>query len=437
MAEKIIPDLEFFAQQINNELRADLPTQRMKIAERLMNFPPKKMSELHLQDWYGVFWRLIDVFQYSNDPPQNKENAVQQILQFVQRDSDAVRRQYFALALLLFGKVQEFQSLADKRLWSKNLREDFENFSKFNQLTSLGSNLRTRTFIRRNQQIKNFLQEKYAYLIEKWAKFKVNDKTCPKVAQKDYQIYFCWLQGEDSLPPVVSVAYESLKMHAGKYKIIFIDERNYTDYVKLPEYIVKKIMGGGISRTHLSDIIRINLLYQYGGLWLDSTMLVTEPLEKHKNFWKLPYFSRKLRNEKNICAPEILYTACGRWATYVQGSAILNNPLFGFITELFYEHLKEYDTFLDYYLQDFSIELAYDNIPFCQQEIENLPINNEKVHLVRQLWNAPYEKFPYDKMIGDTFLHKLSWKGEFDMVSPNTVFREIQKRFAPNTIGKF
>ncbi len=438
MAEKIIPDIESFAREIDGELKANLPTQRVKIAERIMNFPPEKFSELHLQDWYGAYWKLLDCLQYFQEPPENKEKAVQKILQFVQRESNNIRRQYFALTLLLFGKVREFNALADKNLWSKNLREDFEAYSKFNNLMSLGTNVKMRAYIRRNQQIKDFLQKKYAYLLEKWAKFKVNDKTCPKVAQKDYKIYFCWLQGEDSLPPVVSVAYESLKMHAGKYKIIFIDEKNYNDYVKIPEYIVKKFMwGGGITRTHFSDIIRANLLYQYGGLWLDSTILVTEPLENHKNFWKLPYFSRKLRKEKNICAPEIRYNACGRWATYVQGTAVLNNPLFGFMKEFFYEQLKEYDTFLDYYLQDFSIELAYDNIPFVKQEIDNLPLNNEKVHLVRQLWNAPYEQFPYDKMIGDTFLHKLSWRGEFDMVSPNTVFRQVQKKFAPSTIGKF
>ena len=241
MAEKIIPDLEFFANEINNELRADLPAQRVKITERLMNFPPEKISELHVQDWYNDFWKLLDIGKYLAVPPEQIENICAQIRQFAARVNDPVRTQYFALALLLFGKAQDFQKLANQKLWSKNLREDFETFAKFNQLTS--SNLAVRAHLRRNQQIKNFLQNKYAALINKYSAATLDN--CPKVLPKDYKIWYCWFQGEENLPPLVRCCYNSLKMNAGKYKIIFIDEKNYADYVKLPEYIVKKFIGGG------------------------------------------------------------------------------------------------------------------------------------------------------------------------------------------------
>lgn len=41
----------------------------------------------------------------------------------------------------------------------------------------------------------------------------------------------------------------------------------------LPNFILKKFENGYISITHLSDIIRVLLLYNYGGLWIDSTVL--------------------------------------------------------------------------------------------------------------------------------------------------------------------
>ena len=183
MAEKLIPDVEFFAQEISTELQADFQTQRLKTVERLINFPPEKISELHLQDWYGVYWRILNLSQYIGEPPAQTENICTQIIQILSRENNPARRQLFALALLLLGKVQEFNAVADKNLWSENLREDFDNFAKIQQLTSLATNLNVRANVRRNLQIKNFLLNKYDYLIKKYSTATLAD--CPKVSPKD------------------------------------------------------------------------------------------------------------------------------------------------------------------------------------------------------------------------------------------------------------
>ena len=41
---------------------------------------------------------------------------------------------------------------------------------------------------------------------------------------------------------------------------------------------MEKFSRGYISRTHLSDMIRLNLLYLYGGAWLDATVLVSNDI---------------------------------------------------------------------------------------------------------------------------------------------------------------
>ena len=427
MAEKIIPDLEFFANEINNELRADLPAQRVKITERLMNFPPEKISELHVQDWYNDFWKLLDIGKYLAVPPEQIENICAQIRQFAARVNDPVRTQYFALALLLFGKAQDFQKLANQKLWSKNLREDFETFAKFNQLTS--SNLAVRAHLRRNQQIKNFLQNKYAALINKYSAATLDN--CPKVLPKDYKIWYCWFQGEENLPPLVRCCYNSLKMNAGKYKIIFIDEKNYADYVKLPEYIVKKFIGGGISRTHFSDIIRINLLENHGGLWLDSTILVTEPLENHKNFWKMPYFTQKFYQDKSLNIPQIYVTnpSYARWAGFIQGAAILHNPFLSFMKDFYNEYWREFNEVIDYVIMDFMMDIAYDNIPVVRKMFDEVPINNTETNTLVFHLNDSYSKYPYDKILKGNFLNKLNWRVNLDLQTPDTVFSKIRKKY--------
>ena len=84
-------------------------------------------------------------------------------------------------------------------------------------------------------------------------------------------IWFLWLQGLDKAPSIVSKCYESWVRHNPGWEIIFLDENN------LPDYITIKPMQ--ITTQALSDIIRINLLAKYGGIWVDATCFCTKPLD--------------------------------------------------------------------------------------------------------------------------------------------------------------
>lgn len=51
---------------------------------------------------------------------------------------------------------------------------------------------------------------------------------------------------------------------------------NLDHYLKLPRIIFDKYNRGWISGAHLSDVIRINLLAYYGGIWIDSTVFCSD-----------------------------------------------------------------------------------------------------------------------------------------------------------------
>ena len=437
MANTLIPSIQFFAQEIFQELNADLNTQSTKIAERIINFSPQKISELHLQDWYSTYWKLVGLSHNMKLPAEQTKFACNKIMEFANREVNPVRKQYCALALLLFGKVQEFQRLANVNLWSKNLRDDFNKFANFYNLTVHSENLGLRAQVRRNFKIKDWLQNKYDYLIQKYANFVVNDTNCPKVESKDYKIWYCWLQGEDKLPPLIQCCYESLKMNAGNYKICFINEENISDYITLPKHIIEKFRGGGITKIHFSDILRANLLYNYGGLWIDSTILVTEPLEKYKHILESFYHTEKRHEQKINNIWHSTFISYGRWAGYRQGTNIKHHPLFAFMKDLFFDYWKEFDSLIDYFLIDYAIDLAYDNIPFVKQNIDNVKIKTGPMLHMDEHWNLPYKQHPYEEFFKSDFMFKLNRRAEIDFNKPGTVFREIQRRYAPTTIGRF
>ena len=322
----------------------------------------------------------------------------------------------------------------NKDLWSEDLREDFATYSSWNRILTGAPNPVEQAMIKRNKVINDFLRKKYADLIEKYSTMTFDEKTCPKIAPEDYKIFYCWLQGEESLPPLARCCYNSWKMNAGNREIVFINEKNLSDYVDLPEHIMKKFRTGGITRAHFADILRVNLLERYGGLWLDATILVTEPLDNYKEFWELPYFTQTYTHEKSKYAGSRACASYSRWGSYAQGTNIRHNPLFTFVRDIYYEYWRDFDELIDYLLFDCMMNLAYDNIPFVKQEIDAVPINNTKVGVLASRLALPYNSLEFDNILKDNFLHKVSAKLNFDTQKEGTFFKEIQRRYAPETL---
>ena len=68
------------------------------------------------------------------------------------------------------------------------------------------------------------------------------------------------------MPDIVKVCYASAKHHAGQHPVILITEQNYQEYATMPDYILQKVKNHEISLTHFSDMLRINLLKEHGGI---------------------------------------------------------------------------------------------------------------------------------------------------------------------------
>ena len=432
MAEKIIPDVQEFLDEIKTELSLDFTKQRAAMLKRILSTPPERFHEVHLEEWYNQFWKLAGITAQINQLADVEEEFCKKL--FAEGTAvDNVRRQYYALSLILLGKLDDAKTLADTKLWSKYLRDNFATFESWRQIIIGGLDPLRRARLARDRAIKKFLTEKYSYVIERHAKTVINNKNCPKVAPKDYQIFYGWLQGEENLPLLARCCYNSLKMNAGAYKITFIDEKNYSDYVDIPPYIYEKFKAGKMKPAHFTDVIRINLLERYGGLWLDATILVTEPLENYKKLLKLPFFTQKFTHEKNNNHPITksfgAYSSYARWGGFIQGSSVIHNPLFAFMKDFYNEYWRDFDEIIDYVLMDFMIDIAYDNIPAVKREIDEVPINNENVWTLSPYLNTPYANFQFDKILRGNFLNKMSSRKQLDTETEGTVLREIQKRY--------
>ncbi|CBL21499.1 Capsular polysaccharide synthesis protein [Ruminococcus sp. SR1/5] len=64
------------------------------------------------------------------------------------------------------------------------------------------------------------------------------------------------------------------------FEVIELNENNLFEYVKLPDKIVNMWKQKKITNANFSDLCRIALLADYGGLWIDATVFLTGKIDE-------------------------------------------------------------------------------------------------------------------------------------------------------------
>ena len=218
-------------------------------------------------------------------------------------------------------------------------------------------------------------------------------------------IWSMWWQGEDNLPEVVNLCFEKIRKHCGSHKFIIITKDNYRDYIDLPEYIFRKIDDGKITLTHFSDIVRMYLLSHYGGMWIDSTVLVTKNIPEE--IFSMDYYTIK----RGFDLREY-HAAMLRWCACVQ-FARKGCLLCDFVVKVLLEYWKDNDSLVDYVLIDYVIALGYECLPECRAMIDAVPQSNYAFDEVMHLLNAEWDADVFSELAKDTQFFKLTYKHTF------------------------
>ena len=77
-------------------------------------------------------------------------------------------------------------------------------------------------------------------------------------------------------PEIVKTCLESTKKFKGDFDHKILDNSTIENYADLPGYVLDKFKKGQIDYAHFSDLLRLNLLKNHGGIWLDATAYMTD-----------------------------------------------------------------------------------------------------------------------------------------------------------------
>lgn len=212
-------------------------------------------------------------------------------------------------------------------------------------------------------------------------------------------IWTCWWQGEEAMPDIVKTCYHAMQKFADGHPVILVTEKNYKDYVNIPDYIIQKQQSGEIDLTHFSDILRMMLLVRHGGIWMDSTLLPTKPIgtfiHPESEFWSCHHRTRYYNISQGGWVS--FFWACGK-----------DNVLPSFIAEMHLRYWKKHKRLIDYLLLDYTFAMARKYIPAVHQMIEEIPIS-EMGPLGKYL-NDEFSEVKWEEFCMRYDFHKLTYK---------------------------
>lgn len=209
-----------------------------------------------------------------------------------------------------------------------------------------------------------------------------------------------WFQGEEHAPALVKACFRSMRRHL-KQELVVLDEKTLFDWITLPDYIIEKWKAGKIPHTQFSDICRIQLLYEHGGLWFDATDFVTAPVPQYimdEDFF-LFMAGKKIR---------------GSYA-FIQSCFIRarkGNPILSMWQSANFIYWKHENSKINYFVHHLLLLFTTQVNPIAAQLFEKMPqIDQDPTHA---LWGEhcadPYTPETFMALTEGSFFQKTNYK---------------------------
>ena len=212
-------------------------------------------------------------------------------------------------------------------------------------------------------------------------------------------VWFSWLQGMEQAPPIVKACYRSLKENLTDREIKVIDDKNWREYVDMPDHIIRRWENKQMPPAHFSDFLRLQLLTRYGGTWIDSTVLCTGT-EHAKKYLDADLFVFQYTPPERFPAS---FDGISSWFI----TSYSNHELLLILRDMLSAYWKDYDVTMDYYLIHYFFSLLAREYP---EEIASMPYGYSvwSITLVAH-WGETFSQKKWDKLTSIVNFHKLAY----------------------------
>lgn len=269
-----------------------------------------------------------------------------------------------------------------------------------------------------NQEIENYLKktcpktyqklENGYYDIAEENKLE-NETFINKEVEKNSVIWVSWWQGEKNAPELIKACIKSIRKHSNGHPVIVIDKDNYQRYIEFPDVVIRRfeeykkdnsnLQNCTLDITQLSDIMRTYLLYYYGGLWCDATMMFTGDLDENlfTDTWS------------TLGQDDDWYIGRGKWSSFFMGTKA-GNGFIKFNYDMHIEYWKNKKYFVHYLMTDHMFDIAVKEREFLKKISDNVTSGNKKCLTINRLYAVECNRTEAEEFFKTQKYHKLSWR---------------------------
>ena len=290
--------------------------------------------------------------------------------------------------ILRHSYVPELQSLCDNSKWYAAYINDKNAFhKKHSQYFALNWH---------KFEYENI--SRYKYVIDN------PEPDFQRTPELENKIWMLWLQGEENAPDIVKASINSVKMHANGREVIVLNKDTVKKYTKLPDYVWKKFDEGKMFASHFCDMIRLDLLYRYGGTWIDATVLLEDKIpDKILNSDVFMFHQRK---GDHFSVKK--YHLLENW--FIQSKP--NNTLIKYFLNILLEYWKYEDSQYTYLLSYSAITCIIKTNEACRLMYERM-ITHKANFSFYKILNKRFSNNKYKKLCNSIYsvpIYKMSYK---------------------------
>lgn len=235
--------------------------------------------------------------------------------------------------------------------------------------------------------------------------------------ERPNKIWFCWMQGIEKAPALVQKCYASLAANIKDKEIVLLTSENYLNYApNIPDYILEKYKNGLITHTHFSDILRIELLAEHGGTWIDATVFCSgSNIPKYMLDSDLFIF-QNLKPGSNGSVNNI-----SSWFI----TSMSHHKIIMLTRDLLRSYWKKNDSLINYFLIHHFVSMS---INAYKKDFNDTVIAypNSIPHILLLMLFDEFNQEKWDAVTSVCPFHKLAYKRSAEeMAKPNTYYQYI------------
>lgn len=268
-----------------------------------------------------------------------------------------------------------------------------------------------------NKKTRSKIKSRWAKLhLKEHVDFAIKNTQIPANLNEDNNIIWqYWHQGIENAPPIIKKCFESVKKYHPECDIRILTYDTIKNYIDLPKKYYDFLEQKKIPIAIFSDVVRLYLLSQYGGMWIDSTIYLTGRIPD--NILQADFFA--FQKDQKTDSFEDKMTCF-----FIKAKA--NNIWIHLIKNAIESYWRKNDYLIHYFMFEHVVTMISDATPELLSDWNKMPYYSaDMTGILQKKFFYPFDKEEFEKIKKETFLHKLTYKKDSETIPQNCFYKKL------------